>query len=376
LGNACWKSATDNTKIQVQYEAGKKALAELEQKKADLIAEAKLPPDPAKPASASAKAATDKAIKDLDDQIAKQKKHLRAISFEHTDANGNYSDKNPKNFEKIFWKWCGVVALTPAQAKNEPKYLEMMAPTVTLRKPELDTTSYYEDVFGRFPVVQSVFEPGTDYFVSPVSSAGNTRYRSWDQRYYLPNDAYDQRPFGALSGGLIAETGLKLNDTVFAIRFDTGDTLSFPFRDRGNGYKVAECSFAAFTGLGGVYHPENKGAAKFPNDFLLLYLAFPGGQSPASTLSKFSTASNAAEFPIMLSFIAQATVDAKAKGKTKSVGDPIALFEAWKKSKSTVKPAQFDVIVQGLSGAGSDFVERMMRKHPNLLGGNKLELKI
>jgi len=225
LGNACWKSATDNTKIQVQYEAGKKALAELEQKKADLIAEAKLPPDPAKPASASAKAATDKAIKDLDDQIAKQKKHLRAISFEHTDANGNYSDKNPKNFEKIFWKWCGVVALTPAQAKNEPKYLEMMAPTVTLRKPELDTTSYYEDVFGRFPVVQSVFEPGTDYFVSPVSSAGNTRYRSWDQRYYLPNDAYDQRPFGALSGGLIAETGLKLNDTVFAIRFDTGDTL-------------------------------------------------------------------------------------------------------------------------------------------------------
>jgi hypothetical protein len=367
LGNAGWKREMDNAAIKSRYEAGKKLLSELEQKKVDLIAKTKVVPNPTKPAPVSAKVGADPSMVALDQQITHKKEELRRLSFEHIDANGNSSTKNPKNFEKIFWKWYGVAALTPGDAKVAHPYLEMTAPTVTLRKPVLDETSYYEDVFGRFPVVQSVFEPGPGYFVTPLPRAANPRFPSWDQRFFLPYDAFAQAPFGALAVPLGTATGLHLSDTVFAVRLDTTDTLSFHFRDTGFGDKVAECSFAAFTGLGGVYHPEKEGAAKFPNDFLLLYLAFPGGQTPASTLAKFATASNASDFPIILSFIAQTTADAKAKASKVVSGDPLKAFEIWKKSSSTVKPTYFDIIVQGLSNAGSDFVERMMRMHPSLL---------
>jgi hypothetical protein len=185
----------------------------------------------------------------------------------------------------------------------------------------------------------------------------------------LPHDAFAQTAFGALAVPLGTLTGLKLNDTCFAIRLDTTVTLPFPFRDTGFGYKVAECSFATYTGLGGDYRPEKNGAAKFPNNFLLLYLAFPGKQTPASVLAKFATASNASDFSVILAFIAQATVDAKAKKSKVVSGDPIKAFEAWKKSSSTDKPEYFDVIVQGLASAGSDFVDRMMKTHPHLLSG-------
>lgn len=362
LGNAGWKSKTGNAAIKSRYEAEKAVLTQLEQKKADLTAKAKPVPGPV-----PAKAAPDPAMAALDKQIAQKKKELHQMSFENTDANGNHSAKNPKNFEKIFWKWYGVTALTPAEAKAALPHLEDLGSTFTPRRPVLDETSDYEDVFGRFPVVQSEFEPGPKYFVTPLPRAANTRYPSWDQRYFLPHDASTQGAFGALAVPLGNATGLKLNDTCFAVRLDTTDTLPFPFRDTGFGYKVAECSFGAYTGLGGDYRPEKNGAAKFPNNFLLLYLAFPGKQTPASVLAKFATASNASDFPVILSFIAQATVDAKAK-KTKVVsGDPLKAFEAWKKSSSTDKPQYFDVIVQGLANAGSDFVERMMRTHPSLL---------
>jgi hypothetical protein len=366
LGNAGWKSEAANAAIKSQYEAGKKLLSELEQKK-DLIAKTKAVPGPTKPAPVPSKAAPDPPMVALDKQIAHKKAELRRLSFEHTDANGNFPAKNPKNFEKIFWKWYGIVALTPGEAKAADTYLEMAAPTFTVRRPVLDETSSYEDVFGRFPVVQSVFEPGPEYFVTPLPRAANRRFRSWDQRYFLPHDASAQGPFGALAVPLGTPTGLRLNDTVFAVRLDTTDTLSFPFRDTGFGYKVAECSLAAFTGLGGVYHPEKNGAAKFPNNFLLLYLAFPGGQTPASTLAKFATALNASDFPVILSFIAQATVDAKAKHSKAVSGDPLKAFETWKKSSSTVKPTSFDVINQGLSNAGSSFFQNFMRKHPSIL---------
>jgi hypothetical protein len=367
LGNAGWKREADNATVKAEYESGKKLLSELEQKKVDLIAKTIAVPDPTKPAPVPAKAAPDPAMIALDKQIAQKKAQLQKSSFEHTDANGNHSSTNPKNFEKIFWKWYGVVALTPGQRNAASPYLEMAAKTLTLRKPVLDETSNYEDVFGRFPVVQSVFEPGPDYFVTALPHAANTRYRSWDQRYFLRHDAFVQEAFGALAVPLGSATGLRLKDTVFAVRLDTGDTLAFPFRDTGFGYKVAECSFAAFTGLGGIYHPEREGAAKFPNDFQLLYLAFPDGQTPASTLGRFASASNALDFPIILAFIAQATADAKAKGSAVVSGDPLKEFEKWKKSASTIKPGHFDVINQGLSSAGSTFVQNMMRKHPSLL---------
>src|SRR6266568_1767942 len=369
LGNAGWKREADNTALRLKYEAGKKLLSELEQKKVDLIAKAKPVLDPTKRPPATAKAAHDPAMVALDKQIAQKKAELRKLSFEHINANGNYSATNPKNFEKIFWQWYGVVALTPAQAKAAISYLEMSAKTLTVRKPVLDNTSYYEDVFGRFPVVQSIFEPGPDYFVTQLPHAANPRYPSWDQRYFLPHDAFAQEPFGALAIPLGHATGLHLNDTVFALRLDTGDTLAFPFRDTGFGYKVAECSFAAFTGLGGIYHPERQGAAKFPNDFLLLYLAFPNsaGQTPASILAKFATASNAPDFPMILAFIAQTTAHAKAKGSKVVSGDPLKDFENWKKSPSKINLSYFDVINQGLNNAGSSFFQNFMRKHPSIL---------
>lgn len=371
LGNAGWKRDTDNATLKAKYEAGKKLLAELEQKKADLVAKAKAVPGPAPaPTPAPAKAAPDPAMAALDKEIVNKKTELRKLSFEHTDANGNHSATNPKNFEKIFWKWYGVVALTPAQAAAASPYMEMSAKTLTLRKPVLDETSAYEDVFGRFPVVQSIFEPGPEYFVTPLPRAANKNFPSWDQRYFLPHDGFAQDAFGALAIPLGHATGLKLNDMVFAVRLDSGATLAFPFRDVGFGYKVAECSFAAFTGLGGEYHPEREGAAKFPNNFLLLYLAFPKsvGQDPASILAKFATASNASDFPMILAFIAETTAQAKAKGSKIVNGDPLKDFEKWKKAASNTKPRHFDVISQSLTDAtGSAFAENVLRRHPSLL---------
>src|SRR5262245_23062808 len=171
LGNAGWKTEAGNKALQSKYEDEKKVVAELEKKKADLVAKAKAAVDPTKPAPAPAK--PDPAMVALDKEIAHKKAQLQKMSFEHIDANGNRSATNPKNFEKIFWKWYGVVALTPAQAKTASPYLEMSAKTMTLRKPVLDETGAYEDVFGRFPVVQSIFEPGPEYFVTPLPRAAN-----------------------------------------------------------------------------------------------------------------------------------------------------------------------------------------------------------
>ena len=155
------------------------------------------------------------------------------------------------------------MALTPHDAKSVPQYLELGAPTLTLRRPEIDKTSFYEDVFGRFPVVQSVFEPGPEYFVTSLPKAAkNTRFPSWDQRYFLPHDAYAQQPFGAISSGLMRWTSLCLFDNIFVMRLDTDDTSSFTFLDTGHGFKVAECSLSAYTSLGGDFHPGKRGSGK------------------------------------------------------------------------------------------------------------------
>src|SRR2546428_4746517 len=100
LGNAGWKREADNTALRLKYEAGKKLLSELEQKKVDLIAKAKPVLGPTKPAAAPAKAAPDPAMVALDKQITQKTGELRKLSFEHTDENGNYSATNPKNFAK------------------------------------------------------------------------------------------------------------------------------------------------------------------------------------------------------------------------------------------------------------------------------------
>jgi hypothetical protein len=410
LRNAGWKDADGNAANKAAVEAGKIALAELEKQRAEYVAKkeaaaaaatgtpatgvpapgagsaAPPPPVPApaggtKPPTVAPKPAAkppvDPELKKLDENIAKKKEAIRQLDFEHTDELDNHGPgiANPKNFGTIFWKWYGVHAMTPAQARNARPHLEMSASKLTLRKPVLDTTAIYEDVFGRFPVVQSIFEPGTDYFVSPIPHETNPKYPLWDQRCYIPNDLGVQTAFGALSTFLMADrTELNKGDKVFAMRLDTTDTLEFPFRDVGKGLKVAECSFAAFTGLGGVYHPELNGAAKYPNNFLLLYLAFPKKKSPREVLDIFATAPNADEFPVMLSFIAQATVDAQTVHSKVITADPMANFNNWKRATVKIMPPMLGTVIQGLGQAGSTFVQNMMRKHGSILGGNGSQL--
>ena len=119
LRNAGWKSEADNTAIRLQYEAGKQLLSQLEQKKANLVAKTQPNPAPTQAAPAPAKPATDPVMIALDEQIEEKKKALRKLSFERKDANDNDATVNPKNFEKIFWKWYGVMSLSPNQAKAQ-----------------------------------------------------------------------------------------------------------------------------------------------------------------------------------------------------------------------------------------------------------------
>ncbi len=381
LGDAGWKGKEDNELLRQKYLHLKESLAGLEKQRADLVAKAaaaNAPAAPGAPPAAAPAGKPDPALTALDEEIKALKKKIREVSFEHTDSKGDPAATNPKNFEKIFWKWYGVVALTPAQAKSMPPYLEIPALNITWRKPKLDTNPAYEDVFGRFPVVQSIFEPGPDYFVSPLPYAAgsvNPRFPSWDQRYFLPNDPKEQTAFGSLATPLANLTGLHKMDKIFAMRLDDNYTLEFPFRDTGNDFKVAECSLAAFTGLGGEYHPENTGAAQFPNNFLLLYLAFPNQQSPAAVLARFAEASNADDLPVLLSFLAQATVDAKAAGRKSVGGDPIHEFKVWKTKTNAPKPAVYTAVVNGLADVGVNFVQTMVKRYGGSLMTQSLELK-
>jgi hypothetical protein len=116
---------------------------------------------------------------------------------------------------------------------------------------------------------------------------------------------------------------------------------AFPFLDHGYKPKVGECSMEAFTALGGQL-AANVNASD--NRFLVLFLAFPqsAGQSADSMLTKFAAAANADDFPVMLAFVAQATLDAK-NDRTKSSprevdGDPVTNFQRWKASQGTRSP--------------------------------------
>jgi hypothetical protein len=95
-------------------------------------------------------------------------------------------------------------------------------------------------------------------------------------------------------------------------------------------------------------------------------------------LTKFAAAANADDFPVMLAFVAQATLDAK-NDRTKSSprkvdGDPVTNFQRWKASQVTrspgALPGTFAVVDHALSNAGySPFTQRLLKRHPNLLGG-------
>src|SRR5262249_36976458 len=216
----------------------------------------------------------------------------------------------------------------------------------------------FADVHGKYLVVQSKYEPGPGYYVSPISAgfgAGSKhKFREWDQRYYLPPDVVSsndpvQAPYGALSSGLTHVAGVHLRDQVFAINRDTGATLTFPFMDGAYGNKVAECSLSAFLKLGGKeVFLKRRGKPTTEKDrrhwnnskFELLYLAFPSSQSPRQALRNFASASNADEFPILLAFLAG----------TRGAADAVSEFNRWQGSNLASKPnpLHFDIIERAL----------------------------
>ncbi len=320
LSDAGWKSKDDNDKLKPAWEKAVKDLDDLEKQKAALTAVK--PADggqPGKPVTPPA--APD--LKAIDDKIKQAKKVLKDNWY----WEENPADR-PLNYGRIFWHWYGVKSL-PRSAETNQSWFD---PKLKIRRrPVLDKSGFYEDVYGNFPVVQSEYEPGKGYFVSQMPHAANKYYPEWDQRYFLPNNAQLQGPFAALSSGLTNGAHVVLGDTLFALRLDSGrDSSAFPFRDSaGNNYKVGECGYEAFTGLGGVL-AEKVNQSK--NDFLLLYLAFPGGQTPQSVLTQFAHAPNADDFPMMLAFLAKATMDATGRPRIVA-GDPIAFFDHWKKQR-------------------------------------------
>jgi hypothetical protein len=209
--------------------------------------------------------------------------------------------------------------------------------------------------------------------VSALPQRVNTNYPEWDQRAFLPPDAAAQIPYGALSTVLASETGLDLNDIVLGVRLDSGKSLTFPFLDRGFTRAVAECSIEAFIALDGEVNWGNINRSN--NDWLVLFLAFArsAGQTADTLLAKFASAANADDFPMMLAFVAQATVDArKARSRVVSI-DPVSSFEHWKRSQATKTPAAAPSILatvsQSLTQAGfSPFAQRLAKKFPGALG--------
>ena len=292
----------------------------------------------------------------LDKDIKAAKKELHAL-------NPYYAEKpEPINNGKVFWHWYGVCAMTEEQARRATHDEGIRG--IPARHPELDIRPDLVDVHGKYPVIQSKYEPGPGYYVSPLptsfSAETKRKYPEWDQRYFLPEDVVSsndpvQPPFGALSSGLTHVAGVHLRDQVFAINRDTGTTLTFPFMDKGNGNKVAECSLSAFLQLGGkeVFikrhgkRTTEKDRRHWDNSkFELLYLTFPRLQSPRQALRSFASASNADDLPVLLSFLAG----------TRGTADAVAAFEQWQNSKlpSKPNPPYFNIIERALRVGGFD----------------------
>ena len=305
LGDAGWLSSDDNEqkkrKCDAECDQAKKDYEDLKRQKTSL--------DPKTPKAD--RDTLDKKIQAALDRV------LKLNPFE-------FGNPKPKNYRKIFWMWYGLQSLTPAEARQatpftdpvtkQPKKPKLYHPDADIRGVDhLIQYEMYEDVYGKFPVVQIAPEPGPGYFVSQLPPPRvNPQYPEWDQRCTLVPNATEVQAYASLSTPLAYEAKVNKRDMVLAIRLDSGKSLAFPFIDVGNKPAVAECSATAFVKLDGVVRPRPGKTPLFENNFQLLYLAFPNsaGQAPSATLSKFATASNAEEFSTVLAFIAKATADA------------------------------------------------------------------
>jgi hypothetical protein len=239
-------------------------------------------------------------------------------------------DRNkPAKLGTFFWDWYGVQSMTPAGASGatpepggkkpmiyEPRFMHDPGPI---------RHQMYEDVFGRFPVVQQGDEPGPGYFVSRLAVTVNTRFPEWDQRSTVAPSARDVQPYGSVETQLAFEAKVGKGDTVLAINCDGGNSLEFPFLDSGFGDAVAECSWTAFTSLGGTFSRGPGGTGKLvkSSEPVFLYLAFPNKQTPAAVLSQIGAFDNGDEFTTILAFLVQATFQRS--------GDPLQQYEFRKK---------------------------------------------
>jgi hypothetical protein len=360
--NGGWKSAAKNAAKKPAFDEAKKLYDDLQKKKLELTtpASSSTPPAPAPPAPGGSTPQPPITLGNIDAKITTATNNLVLAAG----LDPHEPDLNAKNFGKIFWHWYGVASLSPTQKRS---YYLVEKSDKKVRHPEIDTNSELEDVYGRFPVIQSAYEPGPGFYVSVMPKRVNAAFPLWDQRAFLPPDEKDQVPNAALTTKLGEAAGLVLRDRVFAIRLDTGATLTMPFLDIGFDFKVGECSIGAFTSLGGIV---KRPVTHSDNSFLLLYLAFPK-LDPSFVLNKFALASNAADFPVLLAFIAQATIDAKTKGYNRVTGDPIQDFQKWKKSASTLMPSSFNTISDRLSEVGfNPAAARFLSRHPSVLPGH------
>jgi hypothetical protein len=256
-----------------------------------------------------------------DDKI-KWKERWRQVLWQPGDSG------KPKHLGKIFWHWYGVQSMTPATAKATPpdprtKKTPIIYHPSFLKDPGPIQYEIYEDIYGRFPVVQQGDEPGPRYFVSILATTVNPNFPAWDQRSTLPASAREVQPYAAVGAQLYKETTVFKRDTVLAISCDTGESLAIPFLDWGNGEAVAECSWTAFTALGGTFERRAGGQLVKSSEPLFLYLAFPNKQAPADVLAKIGGFDNGVEFTTILAFLMQATFDRSS--------DPLKEYERRKK---------------------------------------------
>jgi hypothetical protein len=235
----------------------------------------------------------------------------------------------PVNLGKIFWHWYGLQSMTPGKANATPihprtKTTPILYHPSFMKNPGPIHYEMYEDVYGRFPVVQHGDEPGPGYFVSILAVTVNALFPDWDQRSTIPPSARDVQPYGAVGAQLNREAKVNKRDTVLAIGCDNGMSLAFPFLDWGNGDAVAECSWTAFTALGGTFGRRAGGQLYKSSEPRFLYLAFPNAQTPSAVLSQIGGFDNGNEFTTILAFLVQATLK-------RSSSNPVQDYEFRKK---------------------------------------------
>jgi hypothetical protein len=231
----------------------------------------------------------------------------------------------PLNLGTIFWHWYGLQSMTPGAASSTPphpntKTTPLLYHPSFMKEPGPIKYEMYQDIYGKFPVVQQGDEPGPGYFVSILATTVNPRFPEWDQRSTVAPSTRDVQPYGAVGALLNREAKVNKRDTVLAIGCDNGNSLAFPFLDWGNGDAVAECSWTAFTALGGTFGRRGGGQLYKTSEPRFLYLAFPNGQTPSAVLSQIGAFDNGDEFTTILAFLVQATLE-------RSAGNPVQDYE-------------------------------------------------